>query len=189
MIKMEKSEIRRIMKQKRRALTEDEILEKSKAISESLFKTKEFTEAKTVMIYMSSFGEVSTATIMQRLFESGRRVVVPISNTADETITLSYIESRDELISGAYGIPEPKTVKPVHEEDISLVLVPGTAFDMQMNRMGFGKGYYDKLLERLSAIKVGLCYDFQLLSEIPHSAHDIPMDIIITEERIISNAF
>ena len=77
----------------------------------------------------------------------------------------------------------------MHEEDISLVLVPGTAFDMQMNRMGFGKGYYDKLLERLSAIKAGLCYDFQLLSEIPHSAHDIPMDIIITEERIISNAF
>ena len=85
---MEKSEIRQIMKQKRRALTEDEIWEKSKAISESLFKTKEFTEAKTVMIYMSSFGEVSTAMIMQRLFESGRRVVVPISNTADETIKI-----------------------------------------------------------------------------------------------------
>ena len=85
---------------------------------------------------------------------------------------------------GAHGIPEPTEIVPISIEEIEIILVPGLAFDKTGARMGFGKGYYDKLLETRKAIKIGICYDFQLLDKIPSEPHDVPMDIIITEKRV-----
>lgn len=186
---MNKEELRLYMREKRRALKSWEIESKSAVIEERLFDIKEFLAAKTVMSYISSFKEVSTIAIVNRLFNEKKHVAVPVSNTADETITVSYINSLTELSDGAYGIKEPSVIKECDISDIDVILVPGLAFDIKGSRMGFGKGYYDKLLSKISALKIGLCYDFQLLNNIPNDKHDIPMDIIITEERIITNAF
>lgn len=90
----------------------------------------------------------------------------------------------DDLKKGAYGILEPSVVKTADEKDIDVILVPGLAFDRHGGRMGFGKGYYDRLLETSIAVKIGLCYDFQLFDTIPTESHDVPMDFIITEKEI-----
>lgn len=186
---MEKEALRTLMREKRRTLSVDEINGKSCIIEKKLFNIDEFLRSKTVMVYLSSFNEVSTDGIINRLFKDKKRIAVPISNTISQTLTLSYLESTEEFVKGAYGIREPSVIRECKPEDIDVILVPGIAFDIHGNRIGFGKGYYDKLLSCSGSVKIGLCYDFQLIPSIESDKHDIPMDIIITEERIIRNAF
>lgn len=182
---MEKAKLRKEIKEKRKALTADEVRYASEIICNSLWDMDAFIESKTVMVYLSSFNEVSTMAITKKLLSLGKRVVVPISDTSTETLILSYIEDMSSLSKGAYGVLEPTSIKNANASDIECVLVPGIAFDVRGNRMGFGKGYYDKLLAQTSAVKIGLCYDFQLVDNIAVEAHDVPMDIIITEKQIL----
>lgn len=172
------------MRAARRSLTADEVEEKSAKIQTLLFSYEKYKSAETVMLYLSSFKEPSTEEIVRGALKSGKRVIVPVSDTKTETITLSYIDSFDELKKGAYGILEPKLIKSAFAEDIEFILIPGIAFDRRGHRIGFGKGYYDKLLHGLNAEKTALCYEFQLFNEIPSDAHDEPVNTIITEERI-----
>lgn len=182
---MEKAELRKEIKMKRRALTADEVCTASAVISDKLWDVPSFLGANTVMVYISSFNEVSTATVTEKLLSLGKRVIVPISDTETETLILSYIEDMSSLSAGAYGILEPQHIRTAQPSDIDCILVPGIVFDKNGNRMGFGKGYYDKLLAQTSAVKIGLCYDFQLMQDIAVEAHDVPMDIIITEKQIL----
>lgn len=172
------------MRAMRRAITADEVKEKSAQIQKQLFSFEKYINAKTVMLYISAFKEPSTTEIITDALNSGKRVVVPVSDTQTETIILSYLGDISDLQKGAYGILEPKTIKPADAADIDFVLIPGLAFDKHGNRMGFGKGYYDKLLCSTAAEKTALCYEFQLFNAIPASSHDVPMNTIITEENI-----
>ncbi len=97
------------------------------------------------------------------------------------------MKSWKELSIGSYGILEPRTekIRKTRVEDIDLIIVPGVAFDKKGNRIGHGKGYYDRLLDKTNATKIGLAFEFQLLKEIPTDKHDLPIDILITEKRII----
>lgn len=172
------------MRTKRREMTADEVLKKSARIQKQLFSFDKYVNAKTVMLYVSAFNEPSTIEIIKDAIEYGKRVVLPVSDTAAETIVLSYLDSLDDLAKGAYGISEPKVIKPADLADIDFILVPGLAFDRRGNRMGFGKGYYDKLLCKTGAEKTALCYEFQLFDEIPVGEHDVPMNTIITEDKL-----
>lgn len=172
------------MRRLRREMTEKEVSEKSKKIQRLLFEFDRYKNAKTVMVFISAFKEPSTAEIISDAFKSGKRVVVPVSDTKTETIILSYLDNTGDLKKGAYGILEPPVIKPADAADIDFILVPGLAFDRHGNRMGFGKGYYDKLLCSSAAEKTALCYSFQLLDKIPSDAHDVLMNTIITEEKI-----
>lgn len=181
---MNKDELRAKMRQKRREMTADEVFEKSARIQKQLFSFDKYINAKTVMLYVSAFNEPSTIEIIKDAIEQKKRVVLPVSDTATETIVLSYLDSLNDLAKGAYGISEPRTVKKADTADIDFILVPGLAFDKNGNRMGFGKGYYDKLLCKTNAEKTALCYEFQLFDEIRADKHDIPMNTIITEDKI-----
>lgn len=183
-----KDELRHEMKLKRRALTDKQIQKISSVISEKIFKQREIINAASVMVYKSSFNEVSTDNIINGLFELNKRVSVPISNTETEAITVSYIDKHEKFLNGAYGIKEPESIKKAELSDIDVILVPGLAFDLKLNRLGFGKGCYDKLLSDFHGIKIGIAYDFQITKTVFPSPHDVPMDMIITEKRII-NAF
>lgn len=165
-------------------MTADEVLEKSARIQKQLFSFDKYVIAKTVMLYVSAFNEPSTIEIIKDAIEQKKRVVLPVSDTATETIVLSYLDSLDDLEKGAYGILEPRTIKKADISDIDFILVPGLAFDKNGNRMGFGKGYYDKLLCKTNAEKTALCYEFQLFDEIPAGEYDIPMNTIITEDKL-----
>lgn len=180
-----KDDIRSAVKAKRRMLTPEQINEWSGRITEHILSLDCYRHAGTVMSYLSAFKEPSTGGIISHMFKDNKSIVVPVTDTDTFTITPSYLTSPDKLVRGAYGIMEPAECIKARISDIDLALIPGIAFDTSGARIGFGKGYYDRFLSAFSGIKAGLCYDFQLLGYVPSSPHDIKMDIIITEKRIL----
>ena len=182
---MIKDEIRGDMRAKRRALSKDEVKIKSDEIRQKLFQIECVKQAETVCTFISAFKEPDTVETIKELWKQGKKVVVPITDIESGTLSLSYINSMDDMGKGAYGILEPKTVQTADENNIDVILVPGLAFDRNGGRMGFGKGYYDRLLENNKAVKIGLCYDFQILGKIPTESHDVPMNFVITEKEIL----
>ena len=184
---MTKDEIRTVMKQKRRMLTEDKVSQSGKAIAELAFSLDCIKNAQVIMSYFSAFKEPDSDYILRRIFESGKKAAVPVSNTETFDITPSFITPSSSVISGAYGIREPETVTEVQINEIDAVFIPGIAFSRSGDRLGFGKGYYDRFLSHLGGVKIGVCYDFQMLDTLPRSPHDIKMDIIITEKRIYND--
>ena len=173
------------MRETRRSLTADEVTEKSAAIARSLLDISAVKDARTVCVYISAFKEPDTRGIIGALLSSGKRVAVPVTDEKSVTLSLSYIDSTSELGRGAYGIYEPTVIRRADENDMDVIVTPGLAFDKRGGRMGFGKGYYDKLFEKTDALRIALCYDFQLLDKIPTEPHDAPMDITVTEKRVL----
>lgn len=179
---MTKDEIRSELRAKRRALTAEEQESLSGKITKRLISLPCISQAETIMIYMSAFKEPSTFEIAEHLKKAQKKIVVPISNTKDYTITPVYLSGT--LAAGAYGIPEPMRRETADIKTIDVALIPGIGFDRTGSRIGFGKGYYDRFLAEFKGLKIGICYDFQILADIPSSEHDIKMDLIITEKRI-----
>lgn len=182
---MDKQELRRHMRRLRREMTADEVKEKSALIHERLYALPEFTAAKTVMLYLSAFNEVSTEEIIERLWESGKRAVVPLTDPVTFELTPVYLERDTALKSTKLGVSEPIGAEVAKESDIDLILVPGVAFDEGGGRLGFGKGCYDRLLENATVPKIALCYELQIVERVPADEHDVVMDALITERRII----
>lgn len=182
-LRNEKKSLREEMRSKRRFMTTETIVEYSSEIYKRAIE--QIGDAKEVCIFLSAFKEPDTFIIIDELWKRGIKVAVPISNTDTLELTLSYIESKADLERGAYGIYEPTVIKEASEKDMDVIFVPGLAFDRNGGRMGFGKGYYDKLLQNGKGKKIGLCYDFQLFDSIPTQSHDVPMDCIITEKETI----
>ena len=158
---------------------------KSDEIRQRLLGVERVKQAKTICTFISAFKEPDTVEIIKEIWEQDKKIVVPITDIESGTLSLSYINSMDDMEKGAYGILEPKTVRKADENNIDVILVPGLAFDRNGGRMGFGKGYYDRLLESSKAVKIGLCYDFQILEKIPTESHDVPMNFVITEKEIL----
>lgn len=174
---MTKDEIRAAAKARRRSLTHIEIVTKSNAAQKLLMPF--LKSASTVMCYMAAFNEPRTDGIIKSLISNEKRVAVPVTDTKTNTIT--PVLYTDELCIGAMGIKEPKIKTSVAVNEIDAAVIPGIAFDRRGMRIGFGAGYYDRLLESFTGLKIGLCYDFQVYDSLPHDKHDIPMDIIVTE--------
>jgi len=151
----------------------------------------DYVRAKTVMYYIDVRSEVRTRHALPGALAQGKKIVVPWCNDQGE-LELFHLENMDELAIGMYKILEPKPelrllpTKQVEATQLDLIMVPGVAFDRTGARMGHGKGYYDKLLQhaRLDAPLVALAFECQLFPEIPTAAHDIFMDMIITEKAI-----
>ena len=131
-----------------------------------------FIMAERVLLYHSLPDELSTREFLASL-PQGKRYYLPRVNGPDLDI-LPYEASRTHL--GAFHIEEPDGNDTVDVADIDLIVVPGVAYDRSGNRLGRGKGFYDRLLSRARAITVGVCYDFQLVDSIAVDEHDIPVD-------------
>ena len=178
---MTKDILRQTMKEKRRAITPSFRKTASRRITDTVLELCKSSEC--VMIYMSAFKEPDTHELLKKLTELNLRVCVPVSDTNTFTITPALISSVTDIKKGAYGIYEPTDVVPVNISDIDIAFIPGIAFSKSGDRLGFGKGYYDRFLSEFHGTKAGICYDFQVLDEIPASEHDVKMDLIITETR------
>ena len=190
---MNKDEIRRIIKKRRNSMSENEVTTKSRIIIEKLMKTDEFKNSKNIMIFLSFNNEVYTYDLIEKCIELGKRVIIPYTvKDTYEIIPTVLGNTKEDLKLTSYGYREPKKEKlqPVDEKDIDLTVVPGLAFDKKMNRIGFGKGYYDRYLAktRIDAKKIALAYDYQVLEEIPSEVFDVKMDSIITDENTYKNA-
>ena len=162
----------------------EERKQKSERIKEKLFLLPEFNTAKTVMFYISTPEEVDTRSIIKEALERGKRVVVPITNVKEVKLEASNLLNSDkDLVQGAYGIYEPgaSCKRPISLEEIDMIVVPGVAFDIEGNRLGRGKGYYDRFLKELpgNIPVIGLAFNFQLLENLPHAFHDIPVTRVL----------
>ncbi len=182
-----KEKIRKEIKEKRRGLSKEENRKKSKEIKERLFGLTEFRDADTILFYISYDAEVFTHDMICELLYK-KNIVVPVSNKNDRSLTLSNLKSWEELCLGSHNILEPKKecIKEISIDEIDLIIVPGLAFDKKGNRLGHGKGYYDRLLKKTNAKTIGLTFEFQIINKIPINKHDKPVEIIVTEKRIIN---
>ena len=190
----EKSRIREEISRKRNAMTDAEAESKSTAIIKNLAKLAEYKKARAVMFYAAKGNEVQTRKLVEAALKEGKTVLLPITNTSKKEIEPAVIENYDsDLKKGAFGIMEPdpfsEKVQSKNESDdakIDVVIVPGVAFDLEGHMLGYGHGFYDKLLRRLNAARIGLAYDFQIVKKLPRESHDEKMDIIVTESRTIN---
>jgi len=147
----------------------------------------EFAAAGFVMCYVDFSSEVRTRQLLRTLLDEGRPLVVPYCSGDD--LGLFRLESFDELVPSRFGIPEPREELRAHADrraeaaQIDLVVVPGVGFDRRGTRLGFGRGYYDRLLRRLrsEALRIGLAFECQVVDQLPALAHDVPMHMVITE--------
>lgn len=162
------------------------MLDFSEKILKRLEETELFRQASCVALYNAIPGEVQTAVFLEKWFEK-KTLLLPLI-TGEDLCLLPY-KGTGSLQPGVFGIMEPIAgEETVNESEIDLIIVPGVAFDRQLNRMGRGKGYYDRLLSTLEVPKIGICFDFQLLDSVPTEPFDKKMDMIITEKEMINGA-
>lgn len=187
---MDKSEIRKKILSIRNNLKPEEVEYKSKIIIDKLTSLDKYKNSKVVFVYMSFNNEVKTYNLIERMLIENKRVVIPYTDTKNTVIIPSEIKSlKDDLVLNPFGYYEPVLgkVKQVETEELDLIVAPGVVFDDSLNRVGFGKGYYDRILskKRKDTKVIAVAYEFQVVNEVPTEPHDVKMDMIITEERTI----
>lgn len=190
MIATLKREIRREILRKRDSLSLEERLEQSRLICNNLLNLEEFRQAKVIHFFLSTKSEVITEEAIRKALSTGKEVVVPVIDRSHRHISLSKIEDYDkELTITTHGIlePRPELYRPVPLRDVELMVLPGVAFDTKGHRLGYGAGYYDRLLkdEEDRPLLMALAFEIQIVDEIPAVNHDVKVDKIITEKRIM----
>ncbi|MDO8554822.1 MAG: 5-formyltetrahydrofolate cyclo-ligase [Candidatus Micrarchaeota archaeon] len=176
-----KAALRLIMTKLRDGISERERKEKSQKIGEILFSLEEFRSADTIAFYLSKGSEVDTSGMIKESLKLGKNVLVPVTNSEIELVEFISFE---DLIPGKYGIMEPKVKKPSKNLP-DIVITPGLAFDLARYRLGYGKGYYDRLFKKLKSKRIGVAFDFQIVEKLPIQEHDQKMDIVISGNRIL----
>ena len=174
---MNKRELRLRCAEIRKILTPEYEKTASESIEAALLQTREYIAAKTVFIYVSMPGEPETRGVIENALERGKTVLVP--KCVGENMTAVEIRSLDDLRPGAYGIPEPADGE-AWSGETDLAVVPCAAASRDLNRLGHGRGYYDRFLAGREIFKLCLCFD-KLLCDVPAETHDIKMDMVITE--------
>lgn len=149
-----------------------------------LEQTELFRKAHAIACYHALPGEVQTADFLNRWYQK-KQIALPVVQGND--LQLLPYQGKEAVRRGPFGIWEPafSPESTSIEKEIDLIIVPGVAFDRQLNRLGRGKGYYDRLLTTLQVPKIGIAYSFQLREQIPVEAFDRKMDLLITEKEII----
>ena len=175
---MDKKELRRYIREKKRAMTEAEIEEKSRRLGELFLATEAYRNADTIYGYLPYNQEVRTVPMLEQALRDGKRVAVP--KCYGDEMRFIYLTDLTRVEKGYAGIPEPVEDGPVAHDRTALVLMPGLAFDRDGHRIGYGGGFYDKFLEREpNHPTLALCYEFQLLPHLETEAHDIPVDTVL----------
>ena len=180
---MDKSALRRTIREKKRAMTDKQIESASAELAERLFAHPAYQQAKALYGYLSYNQEVRTAAILERAQRDGKWVAVP--KVYGDEMKFLWLDDLTAVAPGAYGIPEPVADGPVAEDPAALVLMPGLAFDREGHRMGYGGGFYDKYLAAHPGHPtLALCYGFQMLPYLETEAHDLPVDYVIWSDVI-----
>ncbi len=166
----------------------DDVLVKntSRKISQDLLKFLLSHRYEKIAFYMAKGKEVSLSKAIGKSFEEGIKVYLPKTWLKERRLTFHRVYSFSDLVPGPFGLLEPNPRnEEVHGNALEVIVVPGLAFDVKGYRLGYGGGFYDRVLKATRALKVGVCYSFQLVESLPVEPHDVPVDIIITEDGII----
>jgi 5-formyltetrahydrofolate cyclo-ligase len=185
-----KRDLRHLIRAKRRRLPEMARLANSRSIWERVVDLPAYQRARVLLGYMAFDHEVLTDDLMQQAMASGKRVVLPMVLRDRQEMALYVIDDlRRDVAPGYRGIlePQPRQTHAVAPETLDLALIPGVAFDARGGRLGFGSGFYDRLLGQLprDIPTIGLAFDFQVIPRLPLEAHDMLLTAIVTEHRVI----
>lgn len=186
---MDKNEIRKKYLEIRKNIADKK--EKSQKIENSVINNEKYKKAQVIALYKALSSEVNTDYLIEHSLSDGKIVCLP--RVEDDKIVFYRIHSlEDEFECSKFGVLEPKDNEDniVPKEAIDLAIVPGVAFDEKCNRLGFGKGYYDRFLASSGIDTIGICFEKQVLKgeTLPTDQHDVLMDSIITEERTITKS-
>jgi len=174
---MEKAQLRQQIKSRKSLLTDADKEKAAEQVFGQLESTDAFRTAENILLYYSLPDELPTHRFIERWAEK-KKIYLPRVNGNDLDI-LPY--SKTEMHSGAFNIGEPTGDETTPVDQMDIVVVPAVAYDRKGNRLGRGKGYYDRLLARAKVTKIGVGYDFQLVDGIDVEPHDVPVDIVITQ--------
>jgi 5-formyltetrahydrofolate cyclo-ligase len=173
-----KEDLRRKLRRKRKSLSPQEREEASEAIRLRLRNLIERFGFRRVLLFYPIDGEPDLTPLFDFFISSGELFLPKV---VDDELLVCRLREGSGLVKGAYGIMEPEPCDSCDVSDLELVAVPGIAFDREGYRLGFGKGFYDRLLQNSTQLKVGVLFSFQLLDFIPRDPWDVPMDVLITE--------
>ncbi len=180
-----KKEIRKRVLAERDRLSAEQRTSKSREIEKRLISLPEFNASQAVLFFAAFKSEVDTAPMIRNALASGKRVILP--KVAGKELSLFEIKDFDRDVSlGSWNIPEPHEAMPARMAEVDLVVVPGVAFDEQCNRIGYGAGFYDKLLASFRGSTVAIAFEVQIVHSVPIDSHDIPVQKIVTEKRVIT---
>ena len=174
---MNKTELRRMIREKKRAMTPAEIDEKSARLGELFRESEAYRNAKSIYGYLPYNQEVRTTPMLRQAQLDGKRVAVP--KCYGEEMRFIWLDDLSRVEKGYANIPEPIDDGPIADDPTALVLMPGLAFDPQGHRIGYGGGFYDKFLAKEMHPTLALCYDFQMLEHLETEQFDIPVDTVL----------
>jgi 5-formyltetrahydrofolate cyclo-ligase len=186
---MPKSTLRKALLARRLALSTLELSTAADAIQETFLAMPEYAAAVSVALYCAVNNEVSAEKVMHHALLAGKALFLPA--VEGNSMFFRRLTDPEDLVPGRFGIKQPVAgsvaAKP---EEIELIVVPGVGFDLSGQRIGYGKGYYDRALHRLEGkgMLTAFCYEFQLVESLAGEPHDVKMDRIITEQRLINTA-
>lgn len=185
-IRSRKRELRSKYKRVRASMPKELKAQLDQKLTEKFLELDEYKNCGTLFAFVSSEIECDTSKIIGHALGSGRRVAVPKCQKQNGEMDFYYIKSYDDLEEGMFGILEPVPEKCELAADYSngLCLVPGLSFDLEGYRLGFGKGYYDRFLQKFRGATASVCYNKCIEKELPHGAFDRTVDIIVTEKFI-----
>lgn len=189
----QRAELRRCMLEQRGQLSAEQRLQMETALLQRLCGLPAVQEGKVFLVYCSYRSEVGTGTLIDQLLRLGKTVCVPLCDP--DTVSMTAVRITDphrDLLPGYKGIPEPEPQLAKTQNwpatNLNVVIVPGAVFDRRGYRLGYGGGYYDRFLalEAPQALRVGLGFELQLVDHLPNAAHDVPMDMLVTERQWLS---
>ena len=175
---MNKKELRAMIRERKRAMTPEEIANRSEKLMELFLQSEAYKNAKTIYGYLPYNQEVRTVPMLEQALKDGKRVAVP--KCYGDEMKFLFMDDLSKVEKGYAGIPEPIADEPVADDETALVLMPGMAFDPQGHRIGYGGGFYDKFLaQEPNHPTLALCYDFQVLPHLETEEFDIPVDCVL----------
>lgn len=188
---MTRNQVRQGVLRARMSLPPDLIKEKSEVITERILSSGDYLRSRSLMVYVDFRNEVQTAGLIARALAGGKRVSAPITDIKGKKLTPSLLlDYPGDLTPGAWDIlePRPECVRPVDPSDLDLIIVPGVAFDVRGNRLGYGGGFYDRFLPLTGpgTVYIAPAFEVQVVDDVFPGAHDVPVHIIVTEERVIN---
>jgi 5-formyltetrahydrofolate cyclo-ligase len=181
----EKHALRRRMRELRRAMSPEERLVAAARVEEHLFDLPVVVTAETIMLFYAFGSEIPTAAMAQRVVSEGKRLLLPFLE--GDRIEAAEVGPGDPLVQASYGPKEPARRVPMDPAGVGLVVTPGLAFDRSGHRLGYGGGYYDGYLRRLSTptVRIGIGFSEQLVDRVPHDSGDQRVDLVVTDAGVI----
>ena len=189
MNKMTKNELRQKYRALRDSFGEEFINKASYSTSNNLQKIEEFVKADIVLLYYPTKNEISPLPLFEICLKMGKTVAFPVCQKESTTLMFKKVTSLDMLSPSSFGIFEPnEECEIIIPTEKTICITPALLFSKKGHRLGYGKGYYDRFLKDFNGISVGFSYSDCVLDFIPHDAHDIPLDMIITESEVLKIA-